>query len=345
MRAITSNPLVLGVTAVLALAATAAAAPSLLTSSPATDAQVGLATNGGHAPMFQAPNMRPGVVASRCVTLTTSGTSTALAGVFSQVTGTGLDRYLTLTIERGPTIPAGYPSCAGFEPDTANTLGLGSGVLYRGALDGVPSTEAGALMDPTVWPAHSSATYRFTLQVADDRAAEGLSVGVSFRFGVNVGPALALAPGATSTPVAASPAAAVATARPSAPRVTAAPPGLFIGGYTTRGGRLQLAVSGSTPGLANVLLYLHTGPGAARPGGGRGQALLSRGAINVTPRGSVVLSLRPSRAALRFLRTHPGSQVHVYGTLDEAAGGRDVTLTKLAAGPIRSWLNHIGGKR
>lgn len=170
----------------LCLAALPATAAVASVAAPREEApSVHLGVNDGGLPLFELEQMRPGEQAIACERVDNEGPSDARVGIWGQAGGTGLARWLTLTLQRG-ALPAsaGAGSCEGFVADTADFEGLGPGVLYRGPLDGFPASEASAIGDPGgVWPATTAVAYRVTVSLQDVNAAQGLSAVQRFLFG------------------------------------------------------------------------------------------------------------------------------------------------------------------
>lgn len=146
---------------------------------------VALALNDGGEPLFELHSMSPGERAIACERVQNKGPAAAEVGIYAATGGSGLQRLLTLTVERGALPAAAGPgSCAGFAPDTGDGSGLGAGVLYRGPMASFPSSQASALADPSrAWPAGSAVGYRMTVALGQDNAAQGLGATQQFFFG------------------------------------------------------------------------------------------------------------------------------------------------------------------
>lgn len=138
--------------------------------------------DGGSTPMFTFTNQRPGVVDNSCIRVNYAGTLSATVKLYASVAGT-LAPYVNVTVTRGTDSSPAFDSCTSFTPDAVNYSGLGNGVLYSGPLSGFPTTYAGALADPAAsWTSGTSASYRFSVQIADDNAAQGLSSTATFSW-------------------------------------------------------------------------------------------------------------------------------------------------------------------
>jgi hypothetical protein len=138
--------------------------------------------DGGSTPMFTFTNQRPGVVDNSCIRVNYAGTLSATVKLYASVAGT-LAPYVNVTVTRGTDTSPSFDACTSFTPDAINYSGLGNGVLYSGPLSSFPSTYGGALADPAAtWNSGTSASYRFSVQIADDNAAQGLSSTATFTW-------------------------------------------------------------------------------------------------------------------------------------------------------------------
>lgn len=164
----TLGPLAIG-GSVSALGATASASEGFAAGS------VYLTSDSGDA-MFSLPNVLPGSVATSDTRLTYQGSLPAEVRFFGNVTGTGLSRYLEVTVTRG----TGRGD--GFRPDAEDYLGAGPGVVFHGTLDELPTDWSSGVPDPDRWATGESHTYRFQVRLADDPAVQGLTAGADFRW-------------------------------------------------------------------------------------------------------------------------------------------------------------------
>ncbi|MCB2224227.1 MAG: M73 family metallopeptidase [Actinobacteria bacterium] len=129
------------------------------------------------AAMFDVTNMAPGDSATHCIEVTYEG-SLAPADVEMYVasgdlTGTGLDDYLDLTVEMGTG--GAFGDCSGFSGST----------VFDGELGAFASAHtdfAGGTGSWTAAATDESRTYRFTFTLQDDNAAQALSAGVTFTW-------------------------------------------------------------------------------------------------------------------------------------------------------------------
>lgn len=132
--------------------------------------------------MFNFTNQRPGVSANSCIKVLYSGTLSATVKMYASVTGT-LGPYVNLVVTRGTDSAPSFSGCSGFTPDPTNYSGLGAGVLYNGTLAGYPAAYAAGLNDPNpAWTSGSSSSYQFSVSIANNDAAQGLSAGAGFTW-------------------------------------------------------------------------------------------------------------------------------------------------------------------
>jgi drug/metabolite transporter (DMT)-like permease len=114
---------------------------------------VGVTTRGG--PMFSLPALAPGQTLTRHATVSSSGP--AHVRLYAAVRGTGLARFLTLTVTRG------------------------GDVLFSGPLSRFPRTWA-AGVDAGTWTAGERRTFVFEITLSDAAAAQGLRADADFRW-------------------------------------------------------------------------------------------------------------------------------------------------------------------
>ncbi len=138
--------------------------------------------DGGSTSMFTFTNQRPGVVDNSCIRVNYAGTLSATVKMYASVSGT-LAPYVNVTVTRGTESSPTFDTCGGFTADAINYNGLGNGVLYSGPLSSFPTTYAAALADPAAtWTSGTAASYRFSVQIADDNAAQGLDSQATFTW-------------------------------------------------------------------------------------------------------------------------------------------------------------------
>ena len=134
-------------------------------------------------------NARPGQTASSCVTITYRGAKPVRMKLFGTRTGTGLDRYVELTVTRGISRATTPKSCAGFSADSRNYLGAGRGVVFKGLISQFPKTWSAARYDPAggaaeKWTKGEARAFRFHVRVVDNQAAMGLWLTQKFSWQV-----------------------------------------------------------------------------------------------------------------------------------------------------------------
>jgi hypothetical protein len=143
---------------------------------------VTMTDNDSTTALFAFTNQEPGVVENACIKVNYTGSVNASVKLFGSVSGT-MAPYLNLTVTRGTDSSPSFDSCANFTPDATNYSGLGAGVLFSGTLSSFPTTYATAITDPdAAWTNVSSASYRFTVEVVDDNAVQGLTSGATFTW-------------------------------------------------------------------------------------------------------------------------------------------------------------------
>lgn len=125
--------------------------------------------------MFSASGMAPNNTVTSCIVVTYQGSLTpADVKLYGSVAGSGLAGYLDLTVEVGSG--GGFGSCAGF---------ASSATLYSGTLAGFAASHADwgsglAAWSPATTP--SSQTFRFTVTLQDNNAAQGLDASADFTW-------------------------------------------------------------------------------------------------------------------------------------------------------------------
>jgi predicted ribosomally synthesized peptide with SipW-like signal peptide len=136
--------------------------------------------------MLSLSNAQPGSTDTSCILVTYSGSLSSTVKLYGSIAG-ALAPYLTLTITRGDDPTPVFDDCLGFQPDLADYIGAGQGVIYQGALSSFPSGYATGLVDPIAgspetWTSSESRVYRFVVSVANDNNAQGQSATASFTW-------------------------------------------------------------------------------------------------------------------------------------------------------------------
>lgn len=131
--------------------------------------------DGGSSAMFNATAMAPGDSVTKCIVVTYSDTLVPADVVLYGVSGgTGLDAYFDVTIEEGSG--GAFSSCTGF---TLNST------PYTGTLANFSATYTNFGNGITGWsPAANpeSKTYRITVSLQDNNAAQGLNGTATFTW-------------------------------------------------------------------------------------------------------------------------------------------------------------------
>jgi hypothetical protein len=145
---------------------------------------VTLTDNDANGALFTFTNQKPGVTVNSCIKVTYTGsvTTSALKLYASTATGT-LAPYVNLTVTKGTDSSPSFNGCTNFTADATNYNALGAGVLFNGTLSTYPTAYAAAVSDPnSAWTNSTSASYRFTVSVADTDAIQGLTAAATFTW-------------------------------------------------------------------------------------------------------------------------------------------------------------------
>ena len=140
--------------------------------------------DGGVTAMFTMPNMAPGSTGTRCINVTYEGTLDADVRLYGAATGSGLEDFLDLTVERSTGAAGGATfSCTGF-------VEAGKAAVWTNATDGDLGAFLSAATDfatgADTWaPAGATpvtVSYRFTVGLQNDGNASGLDATVGFTW-------------------------------------------------------------------------------------------------------------------------------------------------------------------
>lgn len=147
---------------------------------------VNLGDNDAGTTMLALTEAQPGATDTGCIVVTYEGTLPATVRLHADVAGT-MAPYLELTVTRGTDTTPAFDACTGFVPDNTDYLGLGNGVVWSGTLASYPGDWAAAVVDPPVgqvesWTTGESHSYRLSITLADDVAAEGTSATAAFTW-------------------------------------------------------------------------------------------------------------------------------------------------------------------
>ena len=149
------------------------------TSNTATAAGLTLTDDDSASALFTLTDMTPGNTFTRCIALTYTGATNLTQPVTlyrnAAPTGTGLEQYLDLTIDIGTG--GNNTSCTGFTSTSQIYTGtLATFLTNRTSYaNGLNTT-----WTPSATP--QTRTYRFTLAVQDNNAAQALTTGFGFTW-------------------------------------------------------------------------------------------------------------------------------------------------------------------
>lgn len=148
-----------------------------------------LVRNDGGSALITLNNARPNQTATSCVTITYRGAKPVRMKLFGARAGSGLDRYVELTVTRGTSRARSPKSCTGFKADRRNYRGAGAGVVFKGLFSQFPQTWNAAPYDPAGraaerWTKGEARAFRFHVRVLDDQAAMGLWLTQKFTWQV-----------------------------------------------------------------------------------------------------------------------------------------------------------------
>lgn len=143
---------------------------------------VSLTDNDAGSALFSLVNARPGAPVANCLQVTYTGSLTAGVRLYGSFAG-ALAPYVRVTVTRGTDTAATFGSCTGFTADVANYRGLGPGVLFSGPLSTYPTSFTAGLVDPVAaWAPNAKVSYRFSAEIIDTNAAQGLSSTATFTW-------------------------------------------------------------------------------------------------------------------------------------------------------------------
>jgi hypothetical protein len=138
---------------------------------------VALSDDDAGSLLFDLSGMKPSDTATKCVNVSYTGSLPADVKLYGSVGGTGLANYLATTIEVGDGAAGGASlSCAGFNP--GSTLHTGAMDAF-GAANTNYSTGLGGFAGATN---PSSKSYRITVTLQDDNAAQGKNATATFTW-------------------------------------------------------------------------------------------------------------------------------------------------------------------
>ena len=131
--------------------------------------------DGGAGIMFTVSGMKPLDVVTNCIVVTYEGTLLPADVVLYGVSGgSGLDAYLDLVIDEGTG--AAFGNCSGF----SFTSNIFTGTLTSFAATHTNFGDGAGIWSPSANP--ESKTYRFTVTLQDDNAAQTLDATATFTW-------------------------------------------------------------------------------------------------------------------------------------------------------------------
>lgn len=143
---------------------------------------VALSDNDAGTALLSLVNARPGAPVTNCLQVSYTGTLTAGVRLYGTFAGT-LAPHVRITITRGTDASPSFGSCSTFVADTVNYRAQGAGVLFAGPLSTFPTSFTTGLVDPTTtWSSGAKVSYRFSAEIVDTNAAQGLSSTASFTW-------------------------------------------------------------------------------------------------------------------------------------------------------------------
>jgi hypothetical protein len=144
---------------------------------------VTLSDNDAGIVMWDVTNQQPTSPALvRCIRVTYTGSLGAAVRLYTTTAASALDPYLNITVEKG-SMPVGtvFPSCTGFAPQ-ATIAPAGTLQAFKtartGWANGIPAFPG----VQATWNPGDSLVYRFTVQMQNTYAAQGLTGLVSFTW-------------------------------------------------------------------------------------------------------------------------------------------------------------------
>ena len=144
---------------------------------------VSIADNDAGAVMWNVANQLPTSPAIvRCIRVTYTGTLPATVSLYTTTAASPLDPYLNITVEKG-SMPAAtaFSTCTGFVSQ-ATISATGTLQAFKTARTGFGTGLAAFPAAQTAWNNADTLVYRFTVQVQNVFAAQGLTGLVGFTW-------------------------------------------------------------------------------------------------------------------------------------------------------------------
>ena len=137
---------------------------------------VSIADNDAGTLMWDVANQLPTSAAIvRCIRVTYTGSLVAGVRLYTTTPASPLDPYLNVTVEKG-SMPVGtaFPNCTGFTSE-ATIAPIGTLAAFKSARTVWTNGIAAFPGAQTAWNPNDSLVFRFTLQVQNNVAAQGLT--------------------------------------------------------------------------------------------------------------------------------------------------------------------------
>jgi hypothetical protein len=137
---------------------------------------VAIADNDAGTVMWNVTNQLPTSPAVvRCIRVTYTGSLPATVSLYTTTVASALDPYLNVTVEKG-TMPAAttFPNCTGFVSQ-ATISATGTLQAFKAARTGFANGLTAFPGAQTAWNNADTLVYRFTVQVQNVFAAQGLT--------------------------------------------------------------------------------------------------------------------------------------------------------------------------
>ena len=129
--------------------------------------------NDGGAALLSLSSVRPGGNTTACVQVRFLGTLASDVQLYAAVSGS-LAPYLDVVVTRG-TETSPSSSCSTFSADAF-------GVIYSGTLSSYPAAYATGVVDPETWTTGTTHSYKLSVTLANNAAAQGLSATATLQW-------------------------------------------------------------------------------------------------------------------------------------------------------------------
>lgn len=128
--------------------------------------------NDSGAAMYNAADQGPGSVVQECITVTYQGSLAADVRLYTTSTVNAFAQYVDMTIEKD-TGPGVFGDCTGFTADAGGPLFSGTLQAFTTTYDSYANGIAHFPVAQAQWNQNDEVTYRFTLTLQDNNAAQG----------------------------------------------------------------------------------------------------------------------------------------------------------------------------